>query len=118
MSDFELKYNADKVHVHRWPQNSPIWNESIVTQLDDIINKNPKKKQIIVGKDTIQVQTVKFYSISKVGITVPLFKDECTLIFEGRLGELFSHVHVTIKNENYLDIFNQLIEWRKKFFPN
>ncbi len=118
MSGFELKYLADKVHVHRWPQDSPGWDESTTIQLDESINKNPEKKQIIVGKDTIQVQTIKFYSINKIGVTVPLFKDECTMIFEAKFGELFAHVHITIKNENYLEIFNQLIVWRKKFFPN
>ncbi|MGY5150262.1 MAG: hypothetical protein ACW9W3_09385 [Candidatus Nitrosopumilus sp. bin_68KS] len=118
MSSFELKYHAEKVHVHRWPQDSPIWNETTIEQLDKTINKNPEKKQIIVGEDTIQIQTIKFYSINKVGVTVPLFKDECTMIFEGKFGELFAHIHITIKNENYLDIFNQLIDWRKKFFPS
>lgn len=117
MSDFHLEYTADKVHVHRWPKDSPIWDKSTIAQLDDTINKNHEKKQIIVGVDIIQIQTIKFYSINKVGVTVPLFKDECTMIFEAKFGELFAHVHITIKNNDYLDIFNQLIDWRKKFFP-
>ena len=117
MIDFQLKYGAEKVHVHKWPQNSPTWDELTITQLDESINKNPEIKQIIVGVDTVQIQTVKFYSINKVGVTVPLFKDECTMIFEAKFGELFAHVHITIKNQNYLDIFNQLIDWRKKYFP-
>jgi len=118
MSSFELTYLADKVHVHRWPKDSPDWDESTIEQLDKTINKNSEKKQIIVGGDIIQIENIKFYSIKKVGITVPLFKDECTMIFEAKFGELFAHVHITIKKENYLDIFNQLTSWRKKFFPS
>lgn len=117
MSEFELTYLADKVHVHRWPHDSPDWDESTILQLDESINKNSEKKQIIVGTDTVQIQTIQFYSINKVGVSVPLFKNECTMIFEAKFGELFAHVHITIKNENYLDIFNQLIDWRKKYFP-
>ena len=118
MSSFELAYLADKVHVHRWPKDSPDWDESTMEQLDKTINKNPEKKQIIVGVDIIQIENIKFYLIKKVGVTVPLFKDECTMIFEAKFGELFAHVHITIKKENYLDIFNQLTSWRKKFFPS
>jgi len=117
-SNSELTYIADKVHVHRWPKDSPDWDESTMEQLNKTINKNPEKKQIIVGENIIQIENIKFYSIKKVGITVPLFKDECTMIFEAKFGELFAHVHITAKKENYLDIFNQLISWRKKFFPS
>ena len=117
-SSFELTYLADKVHVHRWPKDSPDWDESTMEQLNKTINKNPEKKQIIVGENIIQIENIKFYSIKKVGVTVPLFKDECTMIFEAKFGELFAHVHITVKKENYLDIFNQLISWRKKFFPS
>ena len=118
MSSFELSYLADKIHVHRWPKDSPDWDESTMEQLDKTINKNPEKKQIIVRDDIIQIENIKFYSIKKVGVTVPLFKDECTMIFEAKFGELFAHIHITIKKENYLEIFNQLISWRKKFFPS
>ncbi|WP_371503703.1 hypothetical protein [Nitrosopumilus adriaticus] len=118
MSSFELTCMADKVHIHRWPKDSPDWDEESIEELDKTINKNPDKKQITVGESTVKIQHVKFYSLKKVGVTVPLFKDECTIIFEAKFGELFAHVHITIKNENYLEIFNQLIEWRKKFFPD
>jgi len=111
----EIKYLADKVHVHRWPQNTPIWNSSIQKQLDDSINKNPEKKQIIVKDKIVQVEKFEFNSLKKIGVSVPLFKNECTMIFEAQFGELFAHVHITTKSENYMDIFNQLISWRQGF---
>ena len=113
LSDFEIQYLADKVHVHRWPHDTPIWNDSIKKQLDDSINKNPQKKQIIVGKNSIQIENIVFNSLKKIGISVPFFKDECTLILEGQFGELFAHIHITTKSGNFLEIFNQLISWRK-----
>ena len=112
LSDFEIKYLADKVLVHRWPHDTPIWNDSIKKQLDDSINKNLQKKQIIVGENSIQIENIAFNSLKKIGISVPFFKDECTLILEAQFGELFAHIHITTKSENFLEIFNQLISWR------
>jgi len=118
LSNYEIKYLADKVHVHRWPQDSPIWDNSIQKQLDDTINKNPEKKKITVKDKTIQIEKFEFNSLQKLGISVPLFKNECTMIFEAQFGELFAHVHITIKDGNYLDVFNQLISWKNRVFPN
>jgi len=113
LTDFTIKYLADKVHVHRWPHDTPIWNDSVKKQLDDLINKNPKKKQIIVGNNFIQIEHIAFNSLKKIGISVPFFKDECTMILEAQFGELFAHIHITTKSGNFLEIFNQLISWRK-----
>ena len=113
MPDFEIKYLADKVHVHRWPIDTPLWNDSVKKQLDDLINKNPQKKQIIVGEKFIQIENIVFNSLKKIGISVPFFKDECTLILEAQFRGLFAHIHITTKSENFLEIFNQLISWRK-----
>jgi len=114
----EIKYLSDKIHVHRWPQDSPIWDDSIQKQLDDSINKNPKKKQVTIKEKIIQIENFEFYSLKKIGISVPFFKEECTLIFEAQFGKLFAHVHISIKSENYVNIFNQLTTWRDSFFPN
>jgi len=114
----ELKYLADKVHVHRWPQNTPIWDNSIQKQLDDSINKNSNKKQVIIKEKTIQIENFEFNSVKKIGVSVPLFKNECTMVFEAQFGKLFAHVHITIKSENYLDVFNQLTSWKNRVFPN
>ncbi len=83
-----------------------------------LLTKIQKKKQIIVKDKIVQVEKFEFNSLKKIGISVPLFKDECTMIFEAQFGELFAHVHITTKSENYMDIFNQLISWRRRVFPN
>ncbi len=111
----EIKHLSDKVHVHRWPQDSPIWDDSIQKQLDDSINKNSKKKQVIVKEKTIQIENFEFVSLKKIGITVPFFKKECTLIFEAQFGKLYAHVHITIKSENYVDVFSELTSWKNNF---
>jgi len=118
LSDFDIKYLADKVFVHRWPHDTPIWDENVISELNDSINKNSEKKQIIVKEKTILIQKITFFDLKKIGISVPPFKDECTLIFEGKFGDLSAHAHVTINHKNYLEIFNQLISWRRKFFPS
>jgi len=114
LPDFEIEYLADKVHVHRWPHDTPPWDDSTKKQLDELINKNPEKKQIFVGKESIQIESITFASLKKIGISVPFFKNECTMILEGTFGEFFAHVHITTKSDNFLEIFNQLMMWRKK----
>lgn len=41
----EIKYLADKVFVHRWPHDTPLWDSFTKDNLDDHINKNPEKNR-------------------------------------------------------------------------
>ena len=113
LSDFEIKYFADKVHVHRWPQESPVWDDSVKKQLDEHINKNTQKKRIIVRDNYLKIENFEFNSLKKIGVSVPFFKEECTMILEVQFGELMAHVHITIKSGDYLEVFNKLISWSK-----
>ena len=117
MSEKEIKYFADKVHIHHWPLDTPNWSDSRKKQVDEEILKNKEKKQIIVKDKTIQINNYEFNEIKEVGITIPLFKKQSTMIFEGHCEEFDAHVHVTTKEENYLDIFNKLMSWRAENFP-
>ena len=118
LDDSEIQYTSDKVHVHRWPRDSPVWDDSVQKELDDTINKNPEKISVAIKIKTILVGNIEFYSLKKIGITVPFFKKECTMIFEAQFGSLFAHVHITIKSENYVDIFNELTLWKNKNLPD
>jgi len=118
LSDSQIQYQCDKIHVHRWPRDSPVWDDSVQKELDDSINKNSAKKQVTIKDGIIQIENFKFTSLKKIGITVPFFKKECTLIFEAQFGNLFAHVHVTVKSENYVDVFTQLTDWKNRVFPN
>ena len=115
MIDSKIEYLSDKIHVHRWPKDSPIWDDSTQKELDDSINKNPEKKQVTIKEKIIQIENFEFTSLRKIGVSVPFFKEECTLIFEAQFGKLSAHVHITIKSKNYVDIFNQLVSWKNKF---
>ena len=114
----EIKCLSDKVFVHRWPHDTSLWGDSVKKQLDESINKNPEKKTVTISDKIIQIENIEFYSLKKIGISVPFFKDECRVIFEAQFGEFFAHIHITIKSENFLDIFNQLMSWRRRVFPN
>ena len=104
--------------MHRWPQDSPLWDGSTQKQIDNSINKNSNKKQVIVKEKTIQIENFEFVSLKKIGITVPFFKKECTLIFEAQFGKLYAHVHITIKSENYVGVFSELTSWKKNIVEN
>ena len=113
MSDSEILFQAEKVFVHRWPHDPPLWGETTKQEMDESINKNPEMKNILVSEKSIKIQNTVFTNLKKIGISVPFFKPECRIIFESQFDEFFAHVHITLKSENYLDVFNKMIEWRK-----
>ena len=118
LPDSKISYLCERIHVHRWPMDGPIWDDSVKKELDDSINKNPKKKKVTIEKNIVQIENFKFTSLKKIGITVPFFKKECTLIFEAQFGALLAHVHVTVKSENYVDVFTELTSWKNETFSN
>ena len=107
---------ADKVYVHKWPMNSPTWSPSSQEKIDLDLNKNLEKKKIRIKEKMIWIDDYEFSKINKVGITVPLFKRETTMVFEGHLQDLEAHVHITVLSKNYLEIFNSLMDWRTTNF--
>lgn len=114
----EIKFLAEKVHAHHWPLDTPKWSELTIKQVNDSLNNNKEKKQIIIKSDTVLIGNYEFTDIKKVGLTIPLFQKQSTLIFEGRFGKLYAHVHITTKSQDYLEIFNKLVHWRSKYFPD
>jgi hypothetical protein len=115
LSEFEIRYFADNVFVHHWPKNSPVWSDSLQKKLDVSINKNSNKKEIVIDSHTVRIEDFQFIRLKKIGISVPFFKKECRIIFEAQFETVFTHVHITIKSNNFLEIFNELISWKKKF---
>ncbi len=116
MSNSEITYLSEKVHVHKWPQNTPIWDDLTKKQIDSTINKKTDKKQITITNDVVHIENIEFHFLKKIGVSIPFFKDECTLIFEAQFGELFAHVHITKKSGNFLELFNQLMCWKNNVF--
>ncbi|MBS3925294.1 MAG: hypothetical protein KGZ34_01180 [Nitrosarchaeum sp.] len=112
----EINFMADKVHIHHWPLDTQKWPDVIVSQVDKDINKNNTKKQIEIKNEIISIDRYEFKKIKKVGVTIPLFKKQCTLVFEGYFKEVYGHIHVTTKEDNYLEIFNKLMSWRSRYF--
>lgn len=114
----EIKFLAEKVHAHHWPLDTPKWSELTIKQVNDSLNNNKEKKHIVIKSDSILIENYEFTDIKKVGLTIPLFQKQSTLIFEGRFGKLYSHVHITTKSQDYLEIFNKLVHWRSRYFPD
>ena len=114
----EIIFAAEKVHAHYWPTDSPKWSDLINNQIDENINKNKEKKQIVIKNNVVLIDNYEFTSLKKIGLTIPLFKKQFTLVFEGKFDNFFAHVHVTTSDKNYLKIFNNLIDWRSKYFSD
>ena len=58
--------------------------DSVKSQLDDSINKKQGKKKVTIKGKYIQIEDFEFTFLKKIGISVPFFKDEGTMIFEGQ----------------------------------
>ena len=117
LSNFEIKFFAEKVHVHKWPQNTPIWDDLIQDQINESINKKIEKKQIVINSEILKIENFEFHSLKKIGVSIPFFKDECTLILEAQFQNLFAHIHITKKFGNFLELFNQLMSWKESTLP-
>ena len=114
----EIKFLAEKVHAHHWPLDTKKWSDLINKQVDKDLNKNKEKKQIVIRSKIMLIGNYEFISIKKVGLTIPLFKKQCTLVFEGNFKEFNAHIHITTKAKDYLEIFNKLMHWRSKYFSD
>jgi len=114
-SNSPFNFLADKVYVHRWPMTSLPWSKSSQEKINLDLNKNPEKKNIMIQEKIIWINDYKFSKIDKVGITVPLFKKETTMVFEGHFEDLDAHIHITFMSKNFLKIFNDLMDWKSVY---
>ena len=105
---------AHKVHIHRWPPDAPEWSPQRRREIG-AANSGRGPRRVSVAGATLRVGGYLFGSIRRIGITVPLFKRQCTVIFEGRCEEFHAHVHITTKSSDYLETFNSLTRWRARF---
>ena len=114
----EIRFLAEKVHAHYWPLDTPKWNNITNKQVNENLNNNKEKKQIVIKSNVIFIDNYEFTSLKKIGLTIPLFKKQYTLVFEGSFDKFYAHVHVTTSEKNYLEIFNKLMHWRSRYFPD
>jgi len=115
-NDSQIEFIADKVYVHKWPLTSPSWSQSFQEKINLDLNKNSEKKKTVIKEKMVWINNYEFSNIKKVGITVPLFKKETTMVFEGHFQDLEAHIHITVLSKNYLKIFNSLMEWKNVYF--
>ena len=113
----KVEFLAEKIFVHRWPHDTPLWGAEVKEQLDSSINKKTEKKHVTVTGKTVKIEEFEFHSLKKLGISVPFFKNECRMIFESQFGGLFAHVHITMKKGEFLEVFNQLMAWKRENYP-
>ena len=108
---------ADKIYVHHWPLDTPKWSTEIQEKVNsDLHNKD--KKQIQIKDKQIKINDYLFSHLQKIGITVPLFKKETTMVFEGKFEDYYAHIHITSRDKNYLELFNNLMSWKNTLFAD
>ena len=113
----KVEFLAEKIFVHRWPHDTPLWGDEVKAQLDSSVNKKTERKHVTVTGKTVRIEEFEFHSLKKLGISVPFFKNECRMIFESQFGGLFAHVHITMKKGELLEVFNQLMAWKRENYP-
>ena len=113
-----IQFDAEKVYFHHWPPETPQWNNERKIKVDSDINTNKEKKKITIIDKSVKIDNYTFNSIKKIGLTIPQFKRQSTMIFEGHCKEFDAHVHITTRAKNFLEIFNKLMKWRDSYFPD
>jgi hypothetical protein len=113
-----IQFYAEKVYFHHWPPETPKWNNERQEKVDSDINTNKAKKKITIKDTSVKIDDYTFDPIKKIGLTIPQFKRQSTMIFEGHCEEFDAHVHITTRAQNYLEIFNKLMKWRDLYFPD
>lgn len=112
-----ITFLADKIYVHHWPLDTPKWSTEIQEKVNsDLHNKD--KKQIQIKDKQIKINDYLFSHLQKIGITVPLFKKETTMVFEGKFEDYYAHIHITSRDKNYLELFNNLMSWKNTLFAD
>lgn len=113
----EISFFARKIHIHHWPEDAPQWSDARKAEIDSV-NKSKEKRSIVISGKSLKINDYSFESIKNVGISVPLFKKQCAMVFEARCQEFDAHVHVTTNEDDFLDVLVRLIKWREEYFPN
>lgn len=113
-----IEFFAEKVYFHHWPPETPKWSDSRQNKVNLEINSNSETKRIEIDNKSVQINDYVFDNIGKIGLTIPQFKRQCTIIFEGHCNEFDAHVHITTRDEKYLEIFYNLMKWRDLYFPD
>ena len=117
-SETKINFLAEKVYVHHWPKNTTSWSDLFAEDIDLHLNKNKEKKKIQIKDSSIHIDNYRIEGIKKIGVTIPLFKKETTMVFEGKIQDFSAHIHITTLSKNYLEIFNILMRWKNRLFPN
>ncbi|PIW33117.1 MAG: hypothetical protein COW27_01780 [Nitrosopumilales archaeon CG15_BIG_FIL_POST_REV_8_21_14_020_37_12] len=118
LPDNRIEFLAEKVYFHHWPPDTPKWSDFRKDKVNADINTNVAKKHVLISGKSIQINDYVFDNVKKVGLTIPQFKRQSVMIFEGHCEDFDAHVHVTTRSENYLEIFYNLMKWRDLCFPD
>ncbi len=121
MTNFDLdkiEFFAEKVYFHHWPPETPKWRDSTTNKISLDINSNSEIKHITISNKSVKINNYIFDNIKKIGLTIPQFKRQCTMIFEGHCNDFDAHVHITTRDKKYLEIFYNLMKWRDLHFPD
>ena len=114
----KIEFYANKTYVHHWPVDSPLWDKPTKNKVDLVLNKNLESKLVVIKGNRIKINDFEFTHIRKLGVTIPLFKKETTLVFEGKFNGFFAHTHITTQSKNFLEIFNKIMIWKDEVFSN
>ena len=104
--------------MHHGLQDAPKWSDERTKQIAIEINENKTKKNIVISGKNVKINDYEFSGIKKVGISIPLFKKKCAMVFGARCQDFDAHVHVTTRGDDFIENFIKLLRWREKYFPN
>ena len=109
---------ATRVFAHKWPRDTPEWGRAFQRLVNDMINTGTSTgcdtREVVLSDRTVAINGLVFESLKNVGVSIPFFKKECRMIFEGLHAGRHAHVHVYAGLEDeYLDAFGRITRWMR-----
>ena len=66
MSESQISYFSEKVFIHHWPKDSPLWGEPLQKKFDECINKNSNSKKLLLILKLFQLKIFLLQILKKL----------------------------------------------------
>ena len=109
------EFDATKVFAHRWPHDTPKWSGDFQEAVDAKINTSSALRKVELADRSVTINGCGFEALKNVGVSVPFFRKECRMMFEGVCMGNYAHVHVyaALGADRYLEAFAGIADWMR-----
>lgn len=109
------EFDATKVFAHRWPHDTPEWSMDFREIVDAKINTSSTLRRVELADRRVTINGCCFERLKNMGVSVPFFRKECRMMFEGVCMGNYAHVHVyaALGEDRYVESFAGIADWMR-----